>query len=99
MIYVVATLTVLPDHREPFLAGARACIAATRAEEGCLAYDLHASVTAPDRYVYVERWASRDHLVAHSKTEHFRTWRKVSGPCLAAPTKIEIITPETVDTL
>ena len=31
----------------------------TRAEDGCLRYDLHADATDPLRLVFVEEWATR----------------------------------------
>ena len=50
MIYVVATLTIKPETRAEFIAGATACIAETRKEPGNIAYDLHESVTDPARW-------------------------------------------------
>jgi quinol monooxygenase YgiN len=99
MIYVIATASVKPDKREDFKRGAVACIAGTRKEDGCLLYDLHESITDPTRFVFVEQWTTRDALGAHARTPHLREWRKIVGECAAAPTKIEIITPDNVETL
>jgi len=51
VIYVVATLTVKPETRAEFIAGATACIKETRKEAGNIAYDLHESVTDPAKMV------------------------------------------------
>jgi quinol monooxygenase YgiN len=98
MIYVVATAQVKLDKREDFMAGAQPCIAATRAEAGCIAYDLYASATDPATFVFVEKWETREALTAHSKSDHLKAWRKIAGECQSAPTKIEIVHPEKVET-
>ena len=59
MIYVVATTQVKPDCREAFIQGAKACIAETRKEKGCIAYENHTSINDPNLFVVVERWESR----------------------------------------
>ncbi|MHC2672904.1 quinol monooxygenase YgiN [Bradyrhizobium diazoefficiens] len=55
MIYVVATLTIKPETRAEFIAGATACIKETRKEPGNIAYDMHESVTDPTKMVFVEQ--------------------------------------------
>ena len=82
MIYVVATLHIHGDKRAQFLAGARAAIAETVKEKGCVSYDLHQSISNADRYVFVERWETREALAAHFKTPHLQEWRKVGADCV-----------------
>jgi quinol monooxygenase YgiN len=45
-----------------------------RAEEGCLQYDLFAVVDAPDRFVVIEQWASREALDAHLAAPHMAAY-------------------------
>ena len=97
MIYVIATLTVRPEFKGILLAAAKACIEATRQEEGCLAYDLHESTSDPSKIVFVERWESADHLAPHGKSEHMKALGRVAVKCLSSPAVIEIITPAKVD--
>lgn len=97
MIYVVATLTVKPEARAELIAAAKDCIAATRKEAGNIAYDLHESVTDPARLVFVEQWENAEALEPHRKAEHMKTFGRVAVKCMAAPPKIEVITPEKVD--
>ncbi|GAC1328190.1 MAG: putative quinol monooxygenase [Beijerinckiaceae bacterium] len=99
MLYVIATASVKQEKRDAFREGAKVCIAATRKEDGCVLYDLHESVTDKTRFVFVEQWTSREALNAHARSAHLKEWRKIAGECTSAPTKIEIITPENVDTL
>ena len=97
MIYVVATLTVKPEMRAELIEGAKACIAATRQEPGNIAYDMHESVTDPTRMVFVEQWENAEALVPHRAAEHMKTFGRVAVKCLAAPPKIEVITPANVE--
>jgi quinol monooxygenase YgiN len=99
MLYVIATASVKQEKRDAFREGAKVCIAATRQEDGCLLYDLHESITDPMRFVFVEQWTSREALGAHARSAHLKQWRKIAGECTNAPTKIEIIAPDKVDTL
>jgi len=96
LIYVVATLTVKPEMRAELIAGAKACIAETRKEAGNIAYDLHESVTDPAKLVFVEQWDNAEALGPHGKTDHMKAFGRIAVNCLAAPPKIEIITPADV---
>ena len=97
MIYVVATLTVKPETRAEFIAGATACIKETLKEPGNIAYDMHESVTDPSKMVFVEQWENVEALVPHRATEHMKAFGRIAAQCLTAPPRIEVITPEKVD--
>jgi quinol monooxygenase YgiN len=97
VIYVVATLTVKPETRAEFIAGATACIIETRKEPGNIAYDLHESVTDPSKMVFVEQWENAEALVPHRAAEHMKAFGRIAVKCMSAPPRIEIITPEKVD--
>jgi quinol monooxygenase YgiN len=99
MIFVIATVQVHADKRDRYLAGARACVAATRAENGCISYDLTASISDPNAFVFVERWTSREALGAHFEADHLKAWRKIAAECIARPTVVEIIFPANIETL
>ena len=97
MIYVVATLTIKPETRAEFIAGAMACIKETRKEPGNIAYDLHESVTDHTKMVFVEQWENAEALVPHRTAEHMKAFGRVAVKCMSTPPKIEIITPAKVD--
>jgi len=97
VIYVIATLTVKPEKRAELIAGAQACVAETRKEAGNIAYDMHESVTEPTKMVFVEQWESREALPAHEASEHVKVFLRTVAKCLAAPPRIEIITPAKVN--
>jgi quinol monooxygenase YgiN len=41
-----------------------------RAEEGCVEYDLHPVEGDEERFVFIERWTSKEAFAAHNKTPH-----------------------------
>jgi quinol monooxygenase YgiN len=97
LIYVIATLSLKPGAGPKLLDAAKACIEKTRAEQGCLGYDLHTSITDPHTMVFVEKWERREDLTAHSKQPHLAAWREASGPYLVSR-RIEIVHPDKVET-
>ena len=48
----------------------------TRAEAGCITYDLHQSQSDPSVFVFYEKWASQEALDAHFGTPHLRALLK-----------------------
>lgn len=46
--------------------------APTRAESGCVMYDLYQSPDAPHEFLRFEIWTSREALEAHKRTPHLR---------------------------
>jgi len=98
VIYVVAELCLKPGMADKAVAEARKVVAGTVKEDGCIFYDMHRSIHDPDKLVVVERWASREALDRHMGTPHLKAWRE-AGKEFVASRKVEIISPEKVDTL
>lgn len=96
MIYVIAELRVKPGTGGKAIAAARLSVAETVKENGCISYDMHQSVTDPERLVLVERWESPEALKRHMETPHFKAWRAASTEFVAGR-KVEIVTPEKID--
>ena len=73
-------IAVLASFRLPeaALAEARALIpavlAATRAEDGCIAYDMGEDVSVPGLFQVSELWASEAALRAHLAAPHMAEW-------------------------
>lgn len=97
MIYVVATLTIKPGSAETLKAAVQSAIVATRAEKGCVSYDLLHSASDPETMIFVERWETRADLTAHSKSAHLARWREASRPHIVRRV-IEIVHPEKTET-
>jgi len=50
----------------------REMIALTKAEDGCVAYDLYEAIDRSGEVVMVEIWESKEALDRHMETEHFK---------------------------
>jgi quinol monooxygenase YgiN len=98
MIYFLAHLKVRPGAHPELMAAAKAMIAATRAETGCILYDLNISITDPQSMIFVEAWKSREALAEHFDAPHMAVWRKASEGYFTER-KIEVIHPEKVEAL
>jgi quinol monooxygenase YgiN len=62
----------------------------TRAEKGCINYDLHQSPNDPTLFLFHENWASKRDLDAHSKSAHLQAWRKRAVDLLVEPTHVTL---------
>jgi quinol monooxygenase YgiN len=92
-INVVAVITAKPGSEDAVRAAMRSLVAPTREEEGCLAYDLSESSSAPGTFVTVEQWSDPSDLDKHMQTEHIKAALGVLGSELAAAPAIHALTP------
>lgn len=76
MIIVAGTVRIPEDKIEALLPTARATIAATRKEDGCLLYSYAFDVEQRGLLRIFEQWESRTHLEAHLKQAHMAPWRQ-----------------------
>jgi quinol monooxygenase YgiN len=90
-IAVVAIAEAKPSREAEVEATIRACIAASRQDTGCLLYTAHVDSTAPQRFVFIERWASRSALSAHEKEAHFLALARSFETLLAKPLQALIL--------
>ena len=49
----------------------------TRAEAGCITYELHESQSDPAAFVFYEKWVSQEALDAHFGTPHLQALLKL----------------------
>ena len=98
MIVVVATFRIRPGALEPFVDAAYALIDAARREQGCLYYDLHASVTDPDRMLCYEQWSDRAAFDRQYATPHMAAFIAATADFILS-SRVEIIHPDHIDTL
>ena len=52
-------------------------VAPTRAESGCIGYDLHVSQNDPALFLFYETWKSLADLDAHFETPHLKALAKI----------------------
>lgn len=70
-VSVIATFVAKPGKEAALRAKLLKMIAPTRAEGGCLSYDLHVNPASPAQFVFIENWRNEEVLAAHMKTPHF----------------------------
>ena len=69
---VVALLQAKPGPAVAVENALRAIVAPSRAEAACHFYTPHRDPSHEGRYVFIERWASREALAEHEQTAHFK---------------------------
>lgn len=72
-VVAVAQWEVPPTHLEDVLGLLQLHAAATRAEPGCLGFEITQG-SEPAQLVLLERYADEAALAAHRDTEHFKTY-------------------------
>lgn len=65
-----------------------ALVAPSRAEKGCINYDLHQSVTDAGLFLFYENWESREDLDRHLETAHALRFDERTEGMLAEPEEI-----------
>ena len=68
-------LTAKPEFRERLLELQRANVAGSRAEPGCIRFDMGADEADPNVLYIWEVFRDRDALDAHWRMPHFLAWR------------------------
>ncbi len=77
MLHLIVTVEVRPERLQEWYAVSRAHAEASRAEPGCVAFDVLG--TAP-RFIFREVWRDRAALQRHRETEHYARWRnRIAG--------------------
>ena len=74
-ITIVATFQARPGKEAELRAALTGLLAPTRAEAGCINYDLHAAPDDPSKFLFYENWASKVHHEVHDKTPHVQNLR------------------------
>lgn len=61
----------------------------SRADAGCIRYDVLEEVEAPDRFVLCEEWLDEISLVDHNSQPHVARFVEVSPSLLRAPMRVK----------
>ena len=89
-IRVVARFAAKPERAEEVKQILTELIAPTRAEDGCITYELLQNTADPTDLTFVEEWTSKDALDKHLATEHIRRCREQLNGLLQNETDIRI---------
>ena len=87
-VSVVARLKAKPGNEERVKQELQKLLAPTRAEKGCVNYDMHQAVHDRSLFLFYENWESEEDLAKHLESPHIKTWFKLSQELLAEPIDI-----------
>ena len=73
MITIVAKKTIKEGKIEEYRMAVEELIHASRAESGCISYDLYQDCNHPAIWTLIEEWEDDDAIQRHNNTEHFTT--------------------------
>lgn len=85
---VVARIVALPNQVEPLKLVLHSVVQPTRAEKGCIQYDLLQNQNDPTDFTFVEEWETHADLENHLNSEHIQTALKQLDGLVAAPPDI-----------
>ena len=87
-VTIIARFRAKPGQQARLLQELARLPAPTRAEAGCISYDLHQSQSDPGLFVFYENWASQAALDAHFKTPHLQAILKLVPELAEGPPEI-----------
>jgi quinol monooxygenase YgiN len=87
-VTVIANMRAKPGREQEVKEALLGLCGPTRAEKGCLNYDLHQSPNDPALFLFHENWASKGDLDAHSQSAHLQAWRKRATELLVEPAQV-----------
>ncbi|MGB0132564.1 putative quinol monooxygenase [Dokdonella sp.] len=87
---IVANIHAAPDRIDLVKAELEKLVLATRAEEGCIQYDLHRDNTNPAHFVFIENWESRELWQAHMSAPHLDAYKNAVDGAVTAFTLNEL---------
>jgi len=87
---VIARIKAKPGMEERAKQELLKLLAPTRAEPGCINYDMHQSVNDASLFLFHENWTSEENLKRHLETSHIRNWFQQADELLAAPVEITL---------
>jgi quinol monooxygenase YgiN len=88
LLIVVAEMTAQPGKEEALRRKLTGFVEPTRAENGCVQYDLHIAEDNPGHFLFFEKWTSSEALDAHLAAPHIASVLPELGPILAQPPRI-----------
>lgn len=81
---IIATITVDPAKGAIMRPLFEALIVATRAEIGCIRYDLHHDNQDPSQFLFYETWKSWDLWQDHLTTTHIKLFQQATADIIVS---------------
>jgi len=90
-ITIFASLVPLAGKEDLVEAELRAMLPLSRAEAGCLRYDLYRDLKAAPAFHLIEMYADQAALESHAQSAHFLALRDKLTPLLAQPLSVTLL--------
>jgi len=90
---VVARIKAKPGQEARVREELRKLLAPTRAEQGCLNFDMHVSTENPGEFLFYENWTTEELWRAHINAPHIQSWLKLSEALCSEPVAISLWKP------
>lgn len=74
-----------PENAEELRQRLLGMLTPTRAEDGCISFELHQVEGSPDEFFVFERWASKEAHHKHSETAHLQDLIAIVPKLIAQP--------------
>ncbi|KMV31784.1 putative quinol monooxygenase [Photobacterium swingsii] len=87
---IIANIVAKDDHIELVKTELVKLINTTRAEEGCINYDLHQDNENPTHFTFYENWSSRELWQTHMANNHLADYMAATEGCVASFTLNEM---------
>jgi len=65
----------------------------TQAEDGCIMYLLHRSISNPAEYWFLEQWKSQDSLDRHAQSNHIKSLRQRCQDLVSVEPLVVVLDP------
>lgn len=80
---IVANIKATPDQIDLVRVELEKLIAVTRAEAGCISYDLHQDNDNPAHFMFYEIWESRELWQTHMSAPHLAAYMEATDGAVA----------------
>ncbi|MCA9087889.1 MAG: antibiotic biosynthesis monooxygenase [Planctomycetaceae bacterium] len=79
---IVASITAKADQVEFVKSELFKLVEKTRAEEGCVQYDLHQDHNHPHQFLFFENWTTRELWQAHIASQHIADYKAATADAI-----------------
>ncbi|MCW5964135.1 MAG: antibiotic biosynthesis monooxygenase [Bryobacterales bacterium] len=85
---IVAAMRAKQDQVDTLREALLGLVAPTRAEAGCVQYDLHQDQREPAEFLFYEIWRNREVWLEHMETPHLQAFRAKADALLDGPLRL-----------
>ena len=83
MVVLVAILRAKAGQADALKQRLTGLVAPTRAEPGCVQYDLHQGTEDPNTFLFYEQWKTAEDLAEHARRPHMKEFGAASKDLVA----------------